>query len=82
MIIKGVVKGNLIELLEPVNISDGLEILIHITEDFCQKEPQWQELEKVIGIWKNDEEITDIFNDIDKERHLNYGKEVNLDFDN
>ena len=27
MIIKGVVKGNFIELLEPIDIPDGLEVL-------------------------------------------------------
>ena len=80
MIIKGVVKGNLIELLEPIDIPDGLEVLIDIPEDYCQKESQWQELEKVIGIWKNDSEITDIFTDLDKQRHLDYGQEVNLEY--
>jgi len=79
MKIKGVVKGNLIELLEPINIPDGLEVFIDIPEDNSQKETQWQELEKVIGVWKNDEEITEIFDEIDKERHLDCGREVNLD---
>ncbi len=33
----------------------------------------------VIGAWKDDDEITGIFNEIDRERHADLGEIINFD---
>ena len=79
MKVKGIIDGKSITLLEPITIPDGTEIIIDIPDSYNQKKTQWEEIEKVIGFWENDEEITQIFAEIDRERHLDYGREVNFD---
>jgi hypothetical protein len=79
MQLKGIVKGKTIEFLEPVTIPEGIEVLINIPDNYLDKKSQWDELEKVIGVWENDEEITQIFAQINQERHLDYGRDVNFD---
>jgi predicted DNA-binding antitoxin AbrB/MazE fold protein len=79
MKVKGIFYKKGITLLEPIFIPEGTEVIVDIPDNYEQKKPQWNELEKVIGVWKDDQEITDIFAEIDMERHLDYGREINFD---
>jgi hypothetical protein len=78
MKVKGIIDGKSITLLEPITIADGTEIIIDIPDSYSQKKPQWEEIEKVSGFWENDEEITQIFAEIDRERCLNYFNQLNI----
>ena len=79
MKLKGIIKGQSIELLEPIAIAEGSEVTIEISESELETLPDWTELQKVIGVWQEDTEITEIFAEIDRERHLDLGREVDFD---
>ncbi|MEA5578005.1 hypothetical protein [Anabaena sp. UHCC 0451] len=83
MKIQGIIKGNTIELsdvvLDKIVLPDGVKISIEIPDDLIIKRPKWQEWESIIGLWKDDPEIDEIFDIIDQGRHQDLGREVNLD---
>ena len=79
MKLKGIIKGQSIELLEPIAIAEGSEVTIEISESELETLPDWTELQKVIGVWQEDPEIPEIFAEIDRERHLDLGREVDFD---
>ncbi len=79
MKLKGIIKGQSIELLEPIAMAEGSEVTIEILESELENTPDWTELQKVIGVWQNDTEITEIFAELERERHLDLGREVNFD---
>ncbi|MDJ0636250.1 MAG: hypothetical protein QNJ34_23920 [Xenococcaceae cyanobacterium MO_188.B29] len=79
MKLKGIIKGQSIELLEPIAIAEGSEVTIEISESELETLPDWTELQKVIGVWQEDTEIQEIFAEIDRERHLDLGREVDFD---
>ncbi|BAZ31658.1 hypothetical protein NIES4074_41310 [Cylindrospermum sp. NIES-4074] len=79
MKIKGIKRGQTIEILEQLNnIPDGTEIIIdlkfiekqipepklHLTE-----EERLAKLNKLFGAWKNQPDITEIFAEINQQRH-------------
>lgn len=68
MKLKGIIIGQFIELLEPIAMTEGSEVTIEISEP--QPQPNWAELQKIIGVWQEDTEIQEIFVEIDRERHL------------
>ncbi|ELP56536.1 hypothetical protein O53_1144 [Microcystis aeruginosa TAIHU98] len=39
----------------------------------------WEELETLIGVWKNQPELDDIFSEIDQERQADLGVEIKFD---
>jgi hypothetical protein len=79
MKLKGIIKGQSIELLEPITMAEGSEVTIEILESELENKPDWTELQKVIGVWQKDTKITEIFANIERERHLDLGKEVDFD---
>ena len=80
MQVKGIIKNNRIELLDDIDLTEGTEVIVEISDNsISSKDNQWQKLQKVIGSWENDSEIDTIFNDIDKERHKYHGR--NIDFE-
>jgi len=78
MKLKGIIKGQSIELLEPIAIAEGSEVTIEISESEIETKPDWTELQKVIGVWQEEPEIQEIFAEIDRERHLDFGREVDF----
>ena len=82
MKIQGIIKGNTIELLDQILdkilLPDGVKISIEISDNLIIKQPKWQELEAIIGVWKDDTEIDEIFDIINQERHQDLGRELNL----
>lgn len=84
MKIKGIKRGQNIELLEQLNnVPDGTEIIIDL--EFIEKqipEPQphlteeerLAKLNKLFGAWKNQLDLTEIFAEIDQQRHTYQGR--------
>ncbi|BAU64362.1 hypothetical protein STA3757_17340 [Stanieria sp. NIES-3757] len=80
MKVKGIIRDNSIELLENISIAEGTEVTIEITESsLINRDSQWQQLQKVIGSWKDNSEIDVIFNEIDEERHKYQGRDINFE---
>jgi len=69
MKIQGIIKGNTIDLLEDLSLPNGVKISRSIPDNLIQKKLLWEDLETLIGVWKNQPELDDIFSEIDRERH-------------
>lgn len=69
MKIQGIIKGNTIEPLEDLSLPNGVKISRSIPDNLIQKKLLWEDLETLIGVWKNQPELDDIFSEIDRERH-------------
>ena len=80
MKVRGILRGKTIELLEALPVADGLEIFIEIPDNLLiERDQKWEQLQAVIGVWKDDDEITEIFNEIDRDRHADLGQPINFD---
>ncbi len=78
--IKGIKRGKTIEFLDELPVPDGLEIFIEIPDNLStEQKGKWEQLQAVIGAWKYDEELEEIFNEIDRERHADLGQPLNFD---
>lgn len=87
MKVRGIKRGQNIEILEQLNnIPDGTEILVDL--EFIESqitEPQQPlteaerlaKLNQLFGAWKNQPELTEIFREIDQERHTYQGRTIN-----
>jgi len=81
MKLKAIKQGYNLIIEENLNLADGDEIVIDINNYQLQKSKlsiTWDDFTEVIGAWSNDENITEIFQKIDQERHEDFGREVNL----
>ncbi len=77
---KGIKRGKTIELLDELPVPDGLEIFIEIPDNLStEQKGKWEQLQAIIGAWKDDEELEEIFNEIDRERHADLGQPLNFD---
>ncbi len=61
--IKGRIHGTTIELEEPVLLPDGTEIEVRIRVD------RLSHLEQAFGGWRDDPELDQAFDQIDRDRH-------------
>lgn len=83
MKIKGIKRGQTIELLEQINdIADGEEIIVEISpltfHPLANLSPQERQnrIKQVLGTWQSNPEIDTIFAEIDRERHRYYGRQI------
>lgn len=88
MRIRGIKRGQNIEILEQINnIPDGTEIIIDL--EFIEKqipepklhlreEERLAKLNKLFGVWKNQPDLTEIFVEIDQQRHTYQGRSIDL----
>jgi len=88
MKIRGIKRGQTIEILEQINnIPDGTEIIIDL--EFIDKQiskPQLPlteteklaKLNKLFGSYKNQPDLTSIFIEIDQQRHAYQGRTIDL----
>ncbi|MBN3957897.1 hypothetical protein [Nostoc sp. NMS8] len=84
MKVRGIKRGQNIEILEQLNnIPDGTEIIIdvefianQITEPqlLLTDEERLARLNQLFGAWKNQPELTEIFAEIDQQRHTYQGR--------
>lgn len=79
MKIRGIVKGKSIQLLDSIALAEGSEVVLEVTEAEEKIVPNWSKLQEVIGTWKDDPEITKIFAQIDRKRHLDRGRDIDFD---
>ncbi len=85
MKIKGIKRGQTIELLEQIDdVADGEEIIVEIFpvtfHPLANLSPQERKnrIQQVLGAWKDDSEIDAIFAEIDRERHSYHGRHIDL----
>lgn len=86
MKIRGIKRGQTIELLEPVNnIPDGTEIVVDLEPPSTQRakfekpltdEERLAKLNQLFGAWKDQPELMEIFAEIDKDRHAYRGRSI------
>jgi hypothetical protein len=70
MQIKGIKRGNFIEIAESLNIPDGSEVLIEVPDaPRTNNEERLKRLHQIFGSWKYETELGEIFGEIDRERH-------------
>ncbi len=84
MKVKGIKRGQTIELLEQIDdIADGEEITVEIsTATFhplahLSLKERHNRIKQVLGAWKDDAEIDEIFSEIDRDRHSYHGRQIN-----
>jgi hypothetical protein len=87
MKVRGIKRGQNIEILEQIhNIPDGTEIIIDL--EFIESqitEPQQPlteaerlaKLNQLFGSWKSQPELTEVFTEIDQQRHAYQGRTIN-----
>lgn len=77
MKIKGIKRGQKIELLEQLNIPDGTEIYMEVEiEQPLSQQERLTKLNQIFGAWKNQAAIDEIFAEIDTERHAYQGRAI------
>ncbi|MGF1677113.1 MAG: hypothetical protein ACFCUV_26025 [Rivularia sp. (in: cyanobacteria)] len=91
MKVRGIKRGQNIELLEQINdIPDGTEIIIDFkissNKNIPNKQPLTDEerlakLNELFGAWKNQPDLIEIYDEIDKQRHNYRGRKIDS-FDN
>ena len=85
MKIKGIKRGQTIELLENINhVADGEEIVVEIYPSYFHPlanlsiEERQNRIKQVLGAWQNNPEIDIIFAEIDRARHSDRGRRVSF----
>lgn len=92
MKVRGIKRGQNIELLEKINdIPDGTEIIIDLEISANNKniqnkqsltdEERLAKLNELFGAWKNQPDLIEIYDEIDKQRHSYRGRKIDS-FDN
>ncbi|MEA5595494.1 hypothetical protein [Rivularia sp. UHCC 0363] len=91
MKVRGIKRGQNIELLEQVNnIPDGTEIIIDLkiysepniqNKQSLTDEERLAKLNKLFGAWKDQPDLIEIYEEIDRERHSCRGRNIDS-FDN
>jgi antitoxin ParD1/3/4 len=86
MKVRGIKRGQNIEILEELNnIPDGTEIIIDvefIANPITEPQPpltdeeRLAKLNQLFGAWKNQPELTEIFTEIDQQRHTYQGRTI------
>lgn len=86
MKIKGIKRGQNIELLEPLNdVPDGTEILVDLDisltridrrDKSLSDEERLAKLNKLFGAWKDRPDLLEAFAKLDEERHNYRGRNV------
>ena len=83
MKVRGIKRGQNIEILEQLNnIPDGTEIIINVEfianqitepQSLLTDEERLARLNQLFGAWKNQPKLTEIFTEIDEQRHTYQG---------
>ncbi|MDH6098184.1 hypothetical protein NWP21_04880 [Anabaenopsis sp. FSS-46] len=86
MKVRGIKRGQNIEVLEEINnIPDGSEIIIdlevithgvRVTEAPLTDQERLSKLNQLFGAWENQPELTEIFKEIDQQRHNYQGRNI------
>jgi len=75
--VKGIKRGKSIELLEEINIPDGVEITVEVAiGQPLSIQERLTKLNQIFGAWKNQPTLDEIFAEIDSERHAYQGRAI------
>ncbi|MBD2194727.1 MULTISPECIES: hypothetical protein [Calothrix] len=84
---RGIKRGQNIEILEQMhNIPDGTEIIVDLefiesqiteTQHPLTETERLAKINQLFGAWKNQPELTEIFTEIDQQRHNYQGGTIN-----
>lgn len=87
MKVRGIKRGQSIEILEQLNnIPDGTEIIVDLefiesqiteSQQIPTEAERLAKLNQLFGAWKNQPELTEIFTEIDQQRHDYQGRNIN-----
>jgi antitoxin ParD1/3/4 len=87
MKVRGIKRGQSIEILEQLNnIPDGTEIIVDLeliesqiteSQQIPTEAERLAKLNQLFGAWKNQPELTEIFTEIDQQRHAYQGRNIN-----
>jgi len=80
MKVKGIKRGQTIELIESIDLPDGEQVTIevvrvHPLSQLTLEERQLR-IDSVLGGWKDDPNLDNIFAEIDRERHADRGRPI------
>ena len=79
MQIKGIKRGNIIEISESLNIPDGSEVLIEVPDaPRTSNEERLKRLHQIFGAWQYETELEDVFAEIDRKRHSYFGRLIDF----
>ncbi|MCY7275043.1 MAG: hypothetical protein LH702_15240 [Phormidesmis sp. CAN_BIN44] len=80
MKVKGIKRGQIIELIEVLDVPDGEQVTVEVSRvhplsQLTPKERQMR-IDSALGGWKNDPNLDNIFAEIDRERHADRGRQI------
>jgi hypothetical protein len=87
MKVRGIKRGQTIELSEAVDFPDGIELTIELeilakpaeqTDQSLSDAEKLAKLNQVFGAWKDQPDLDENFAEIDRERHAYRGRQINL----
>lgn len=77
MEVKGIKRGKTIELLQEIDLPDGVEITVEVKPVvILSLSERLNRLTSLFGAWQNQPELDEIFAAINEERHRYQGREI------
>jgi len=76
--VKGIMHGKIIELEQSLPFSEGAVVLVSVEVIQISYDERRRRIFDLSGAWKEDPSITEIFEDIAKERRSHKGLEVQI----
>jgi hypothetical protein len=80
MKVKGIKRGQTIELIEAIDIPDGEQVTIEVVRvhplSHLTPEERQIRIDSALGGWKDDPNLDTIFAEIDRERHAYRGRQL------
>ena len=75
MQIREIKRGKTIELLQEIDLPDGIEILLEVkTEISLSLSERRERFKAIFGSWQNQPDLDKVFAEIDRERHQYQGR--------
>jgi hypothetical protein len=78
MKLKGIVRGQIIELPQVTELPDGTEVTIDLTPTVQSLDVQERlaKIQQLFGCWRDQPDLMEIFAEIDRDRHADLGRSV------
>jgi hypothetical protein len=78
MKLKGIVRGQVIELPQVTELPDGTEVTIDLTPTIQKLDVQERlaKIQLLFGCWRDQPDLIEIFADIDRDRHADLGRSI------
>ena len=76
--LKGIVNGSHIELERDPGLPAGSEVSVSMEKSELSLEEKRARLKALAGVWKHDQKIQKVFEEIQKERERDFPREIDL----